>query len=47
MASAPLFDKISFSSKAAPGSSRAFEPVAMMTCLVSSDSGEAPVTLIA
>jgi hypothetical protein len=28
-----VFDRISFSSNAAPGSARALEPVAMITCL--------------
>ena len=46
MVSAPVFDRISFSSNGAPGNSRAFEPVAMTTCLAVRVSLAAPVTLM-
>ena len=45
-ASAPSLERIVFSSKAAPGKARGFEPVATMTCLAVSVSGLAPATAI-
>ena len=46
IASAPVFDNINFSSKAAPGNSRGFEPVAIMMCLAFKISLSLPVTEI-
>ena len=46
IASAPSFDRMVFSSNGAPGSGRAFEPVATMTCLPVRVSGLAPPTAI-
>ena len=46
IASAPSFERIDFSSNAAPGNARAFDPVATMTCLPVIVSGLAPATAI-
>jgi hypothetical protein len=46
MASAPVFDRMIFSSNGAPGSSRAFEPVATITFLAVIVSVVVPDTLI-
>ena len=45
MRSAPSFDRMFFSSKGAPGSARALEPVATTTCLPEMLSSVAPETL--
>ncbi|MNT99597.1 hypothetical protein D3C72_2424830 [compost metagenome] len=44
--SAPSFDRILSSSNGTPGSARALEPVATMTCLPVMDSSSLPATLI-
>jgi len=44
IASAPSFERIVCSSKGAPGSARAFEPVATITCFALSVSGLAAAT---
>ena len=45
MRNAPSLDNILTSSNGVPGRARAFEPVAMMTCLPTIDSSALPVTL--
>ncbi|CFP64247.1 Uncharacterised protein [Bordetella pertussis] len=46
MFSAPSLDRMFFSSKGRPGSSRADEPVATMTCLATRSASVVPVTLM-
>ena len=46
MRSAPSFDRTNCSSNAAPGSARAVEPVATMTCFAVREARDAPDTLM-